>query len=464
MSLIPTRNPGDRPPVPYRYEPLDTSKQQIRLIKLHRANIQDGSNLQPTVTPEIHCNISTFDLDAVPQYTGLSYVWGEPSPRHVIYLNGQDFHIRQNLFDFLLTFRNDDANTNYLWVNQISIDQTSTSERNHQVQLMSSIYSHRNCDVVAWLGIASQEAAYKFFQHPSFATAQDILRSQYFTRLWIVQEILLASRVRILCGRQWVEWQMLSNVVLGAVRFEEEQVRPVDWLFWTRSKGDERTRQLLLERVLERFAGMDCQDPRDKFYGILGVADLFVEVRVDYGKPLQAVYIDVITRISNNGGTRGLNYHNLLTDCGRQAQFVRIARDMKLLESDIAHIKRVFREINTLKDYCQLLPESELTMHDELDRWGYDENSKRWWYEDERYTHTSSTLFRDLYERDRGIMTGLEVITNVSMSVGKPRRYKVSDSAYGYKWRMKWLKGGKDGLGNDKNLSLRSVWARDAPI
>ncbi|KAH7066523.1 heterokaryon incompatibility protein-domain-containing protein, partial [Paraphoma chrysanthemicola] len=294
MSRSPSRTPGKRPFLPYRYEPLDTSKQQIRLIKLHRADIQDGSALQPSAPPAIHCNISTFDLDATPPYTALSYVWGEPSPADVIYLNGRDFRIRQNLFDFLLTFRNDDANASYLWVDQISIDQTSTSERNHQVQLMASIYSHQNCDVVAWLGLASRDAACKFLQYPSFATAQDILLNRYFTRLWIVQEILLAPRVRILCGGKWLEWETLSNVVPWAFCLEEEHALPVHWLFLTRTNGEERAHQLPLERALERFAGMDCQDPRDKFYGILGAVNLLVEARVDYWKPLQAVYIDVI--------------------------------------------------------------------------------------------------------------------------------------------------------------------------
>jgi hypothetical protein len=39
----------------------------------------------------------------------------------------------------------------YLWIDQLCIDQTNTSERNHQVQMMSNIY-RRAYHVIVWLG------------------------------------------------------------------------------------------------------------------------------------------------------------------------------------------------------------------------------------------------------------------------------------------------------------------------
>lgn len=67
--------------------------------------------------------------------------------------------------------------------------------------MMSEIY--RDCDsIVVWLGSATtlfREAAELFSQKPKMRDLRVVLRDEYFTRLWIVQEILLARQVRAVC-------------------------------------------------------------------------------------------------------------------------------------------------------------------------------------------------------------------------------------------------------------------------
>jgi hypothetical protein len=62
--------------------------------------------------------------------------------------------LRENLHDFLGQMQRLDEkepSDEYLWIDQISIDQSKTSERNHQVQMVSKIYSQAT-SIIVWSG------------------------------------------------------------------------------------------------------------------------------------------------------------------------------------------------------------------------------------------------------------------------------------------------------------------------
>lgn len=71
------------------------STRQIRLLSVNAA-----------VDGRVACEISVFDLSDSPKFVALSYVWGPEGSRwwcasqaqHTIYLNGQVFPIRYNLY------------------------------------------------------------------------------------------------------------------------------------------------------------------------------------------------------------------------------------------------------------------------------------------------------------------------------------------------------------------------------
>jgi hypothetical protein len=129
----------------YEYEPLDLTRHQIRLLALKPSTSWDDP---------IECGVRVFNMDDAPYYITLSYVWGDILPRRRILLNGKWLYIRENLFDFLLCFRDDPSNVQYLWIDQLCIAQTLDLERNHQVQLMSRVYK-RCLYVIVWLGETS---------------------------------------------------------------------------------------------------------------------------------------------------------------------------------------------------------------------------------------------------------------------------------------------------------------------
>jgi hypothetical protein len=136
-------------PEAYQYTLLDTTRQQIRLVKLRKPFF-------PVAQQVVYWVMETFDIETAPEYIALSYVWGDASEAKLTCMENKPLKIRENLFDFLVTFRTDEANTSYLWIDQLGIDQTAVGERNHQVRLMSGIY--RQCNfVIVWLGCPAAE-------------------------------------------------------------------------------------------------------------------------------------------------------------------------------------------------------------------------------------------------------------------------------------------------------------------
>jgi hypothetical protein len=127
----------------------------------------------------------------------------------------------------------------------------------------------------------------------------------YFSRMWIVQEIILARQIIIYCGVRSVLWSKLSilldcikdpelydNISSGtASRIDESLAMD---LHQNRRKWQEGTTNL--EELLSSYMQSMCRDPRDKVYSLLGIAAdcQSGELKADYNKSLETVYQDVI--------------------------------------------------------------------------------------------------------------------------------------------------------------------------
>lgn len=150
----------------FEHQRLQTDRSQIRLIRI--LSFQSMLELE----------VSSFDLDRLPEFHALSYTWGPEQPSHSIQLNGQQFVIRENLYSFFRTlFPSFLSNEHFLWIDQICIDQTSIPERNSQVAMMGEIYG-RAGRVVTWLNPDQSEtglsALNKFVKMQSSDTITNI--------------------------------------------------------------------------------------------------------------------------------------------------------------------------------------------------------------------------------------------------------------------------------------------------
>ena len=226
----------------------------IRLLKIHGASGREQ---------EIECTLQSFDLDDEPCYTALSYTWGPPvkfpdsqdesyaSEVRPILCNGQPFSVPPNLQDALVELRQSDF-TDWLWVDSISINQSSLRERASQVALMARIYHSAN-ETIAWLGkdetgVDDLQWAIDVMVHEMVRRGPEYWEStsvsdpklplifgvddfpgkllriktflatrHLFYRAWVAQEVALSRAIHVRCGRwgfPWADFQSVYQVLV----------------------------------------------------------------------------------------------------------------------------------------------------------------------------------------------------------------------------------------------------------
>jgi len=137
----------------FQYKSLNHQEMQIRLFKIDTASVTDRF---------MRGSLENFDLCSCPSFRAVSYEWGYNDEQLHIIVDGSYLDIKPNLMLFLVCYCEHiellgaDLN-DYLWVDQICVDQRSTFERNHQVKLMSRIYSAAEV-VLAWLGPGCEDS------------------------------------------------------------------------------------------------------------------------------------------------------------------------------------------------------------------------------------------------------------------------------------------------------------------
>jgi hypothetical protein len=130
---------------PFKHEPLELHSKSIRLFRLLSTS---------KATIYIEGEIQHFNLRNVPPFKTLSYTWGTSAQTFKILIDSRQFLMSENLYNFFQTARSDlqSSNENWLWVDQICIDQSNILERNHQVSQMAEIYRAAS-QVIIWLGL-----------------------------------------------------------------------------------------------------------------------------------------------------------------------------------------------------------------------------------------------------------------------------------------------------------------------
>lgn len=136
----------------FTYTALPSQASHIRLIRLLPQEHRD----EP-----ICCQLLEYELGSAADtqahlYEALSYVWGDPTEKTPITVNGLTHLITVNLFQALTALRNPIFERT-LWVDAICIDQDNLEERANQVQLMARIYASSD-SVIVWLGKEQDES------------------------------------------------------------------------------------------------------------------------------------------------------------------------------------------------------------------------------------------------------------------------------------------------------------------
>ncbi|KAK6428583.1 hypothetical protein LTR95_015273 [Oleoguttula sp. CCFEE 5521] len=191
----------------------------------------------------------------------------------------------KNCEDALRRFRLQDK-PRTLWVDAICINQKDNVEKTRQVQIMGHIYRYAD-RVIVYSGQA---------ENPKWT---NLLSPSYFRRLWPVQELLHAQKIRLYYGKTSIDWDVLAedydtwkrdvgpmetrstaSTVLDSADFFElrqwyliQPSRPVHLLDTSQLK----TLMLMISRL-------ECKVSLDKFYAIqsLFYGELYDNIEPEY--------------------------------------------------------------------------------------------------------------------------------------------------------------------------------------
>lgn len=278
--------------------------------------------------------MTIYALDSSPPYSALSYTWGGSGRSQAIKCDDRGLPITENLSKALRSFRHA-TEIRTFWVDAVCINQADIPERNSQIGLMKEIY-HTAQDVVIWIGEDDEDTADginllkqvyaaalegklpdfsdMFFLEKKLEQAElpkydssmwkaviDLYRRAWFSRIWVVQELAVARSAVVYCGRQSLPWSYFSNsapCVHKAVtwnyfnsklRFEYNRFRGMDSCRDSLQQGIQPPLLDCLSMARSNFS----MDPRDKVFGILGLAS---DAKVllpnpDYSTPVTEMYI-----------------------------------------------------------------------------------------------------------------------------------------------------------------------------
>ncbi|KAL4799983.1 heterokaryon incompatibility protein-domain-containing protein [Aspergillus venezuelensis] len=274
------------------------SNDSIRLLRL-----KPGTDDEP-----LHANLETVDINQIPlplyealSYTSVNDPADPPEPCPVFIGKYWDVaHVSTNCGKALRRLRRQNADR-LLWVDSLCIDQGSLEEKNGQVHVLREIYS-RATKVLAYVGdepsdfrpVLSFLKDITAFQPTSCnkwslldrdvrESLSMLLKQPYFSRLWVLQETLMAREVEIICGDVSARWpkrpsnEGCSDGVLSWLS------RDAKWFPFT---GQD------LLNVLVDASPYQCFDLRDKVFAVIGLmGEKFIGP--DYKIPTESVYIGI---------------------------------------------------------------------------------------------------------------------------------------------------------------------------
>ncbi|KAH8585799.1 heterokaryon incompatibility protein-domain-containing protein, partial [Bisporella sp. PMI_857] len=200
------------PQAVFQYQPLDPSIREIRLL-----------NLTPTDDPhsDLELSILHTPLETLSFYA-LSYTWGSPQNPLEILLNGIKLQVRVNLFAALKAISLQLDAPVMIWADALCINQNDSEEKGQQVEMMTDIYRTAKQTLI-WLGEGDAETdalinamdvidLRKAVQKLIRSTANfpilpltDLSYREWFSRVWIIQELSVTKTVTFVCGSKWID-------------------------------------------------------------------------------------------------------------------------------------------------------------------------------------------------------------------------------------------------------------------
>jgi hypothetical protein len=312
----------EEPPIP--------SERQLRLALL-----------KPAVDPTAPVEVTTcvVDIEKAPSYLALSYAWGNsrkvisytredgppyadeadtPTPTiatGTILLDGKELSVRQTLRQALQVLRQRESETT-IWVDALCTSTDEMKRRAAWALRMRNIYQ-KAAEVVVWLGQGEEDTRSGMEYWENFCEESyrgkiamplgdlseslfgskssvpwegiyKILRSEWWTRIWTLQEFIVAKELSIRCGDKMAPWDNLADFTSFVIRHSRTYqccaaLEPHVWQVIDLVKEREEYINLRdkvriksgypLEKLWQITKRHESWDPRDKIFALIGLVD-----------------------------------------------------------------------------------------------------------------------------------------------------------------------------------------------
>jgi hypothetical protein len=277
-------------------------------------------------------------------------MWGELPEHQAVTINGHAFEITENAFLFLTTLRehqsrrieqgleglpqsypghvpkalgatNWSGHLEWIWMDSICINQSDPNERNHQVQMMQKIYGLAD-HVFFHIGKETTEVEkafdlryitidgqlWKSWENGGLpkgvmrGLVHEFNKSRYSLRLWIIQELVLGRQVSLVTSEliiplpeleqgdsdRYGELHNVSGTTQGFLRsILNARLR---WHATAPVVGQRRGSRLV--DLLQDYQRHQCQDIRDRVYGLLGICS--EDIPIDYNLTSEELFISIM--------------------------------------------------------------------------------------------------------------------------------------------------------------------------
>ncbi|KAG6363981.1 hypothetical protein INS49_009084 [Diaporthe citri] len=320
-----------------------------RQIRVMYVECHSGLNLltSPLSVRLVEENLDTAEFDA------LSYVWGDQATRMHINCNGKSATIGQSLHAALIEYRlrlrlgrgRDGDQIRGLWADAICINQNNEVEKTEQVRMMRDIYKAARFTII-WLGpledgdvqaiqltqlayrrcsehlrfeLKGTRQDYRFFKatrrglpepfypegfvgmefDPTWKTLFKILHHPWFSRIWIVQELLVSEYAEMWRGRESIEvdallWMADQIATHTDLKLAMELQYPNERLFFADvialcyyQFNENSPPPLWANMMITR--GMKATEDLDRFFALAGISQEVPDGFINYSRRIEIV-------------------------------------------------------------------------------------------------------------------------------------------------------------------------------
>ncbi|KAM7208242.1 Heterokaryon incompatibility protein (HET) domain containing protein [Naviculisporaceae sp. PSN 640] len=227
-TLKPSRDKNGESPI-YKVIKPDGNNKHFRIL-----------TILPGVDPLVECSLDVLPLtDTIEDsYEAISYRWRFSAwlPTFPILVNGHILEVQSNVYRLLRDLRRQDQKR-AIWIDSICIDQETRADKTVQLPLMHLIYSKAS-RVVSWFadsrtgtgGITALKHVISqgpltdsdvwfiinapfSFQLLRWIKIVELLRHEYFRRMWMIQEVALSKKLTMIHGHEEIDWEEFAAIL-----------------------------------------------------------------------------------------------------------------------------------------------------------------------------------------------------------------------------------------------------------